>query len=92
MEHDDVAEAAVIAVPDDVWGERPLAVVVRANGSDVAGEALLDLLRARFAKWQVPDRVLFAESIPKTATGKFSKKQLRDTMGSSTGSTTQRDV
>ncbi len=75
MEHDAVREAAVIALPDAVWGERPLAVVVKAK--DVDPVELLDFLRERFAKWQVPDGVVFVEEIPKTATGKFSKKDLR---------------
>jgi len=76
MEHPAVREAAVIAVPDEVWGERPLAVVVRAT--DVEPEELLDLLRTRFAKWQIPDGVVFVDEIPKTATGKFSKRELRE--------------
>ena len=76
MEHPAVREAAVIAVPDAVWGERPLAVVVRAT--DVQPEELLDVLRGRFAKWQVPDSVIFIGEIPKTATGKFSKRELRE--------------
>ncbi len=76
MEHPAVREAAVIAVPDPVWGERPLAVVVRAT--DVEPEELLDLLRTRFAKWQVPDGVVYIDEIPKTATGKFSKRELRE--------------
>ena len=75
MEHKAVREAAVIAIPDEVWGERPLAVVVRA--SEVTAEALLDFLRERFPKWQVPERVEFIDEIPKSATGKFSKRELR---------------
>lgn len=76
MEHTAVREAAVIAVPDAVWGERPLAVVVRTT--DVEPEELLDLLRTRFVKWQVPDGVVFIDEIPTTATGKVNKRELRE--------------
>ena len=79
MEHPSVAEAAVIAVPDEVWTERPLAVVVPAG--EVTAEELLDVLRKRFAKWQVPDAVVFVEEIPKTATGKMNKRDLRERVG-----------
>jgi fatty-acyl-CoA synthase len=75
LEHPSVREAAVIAVPDDVWTERPLAIVVPAT--EVEPDDLLDHLRQRFAKWQVPDGVVFVEEIPKTATGKISKRDLR---------------
>ena len=76
MEHPGVREAAVIAVPDEVWIERPLAVVVPAG--EVSEEELLEFLRARFPKWQVPDGVVSVDEIPKTATGKVSKKDLRE--------------
>jgi acyl-CoA synthetase (AMP-forming)/AMP-acid ligase II len=75
LEHPAVAEAAVVAIPDEVWTERPLAVVVPAT--EVTADELLGFLRHRFAKWQVPDGVVFVEEIPKTATGKISKRQLR---------------
>jgi fatty-acyl-CoA synthase len=76
LQHPAVREAAVIAIPDDVWTERPLAVVVAAH--EVEPQELLDLLRQRFAKWQVPDGVVFVDELPKTATGKVSKRELRD--------------
>jgi fatty-acyl-CoA synthase len=76
MEHPAVREAAVIAVPDAVWGERPLAVVVQAGVVDPA--ELLELLEKRFPKWQIPDGIVFIDEIPKTATGKFSKRDLRE--------------
>ncbi len=76
LQHPAVREAAVIAIPDEVWTERPLGVVV-ATG-DVEPEELLDLLRERFAKWQVPDGVVFVDELPKTATGKVSKRELRE--------------
>jgi fatty-acyl-CoA synthase len=78
MEHPAVREAAVIAIPDDVWTERPLAVVVPAVDPAPEERELLDFLRARSAKWQVPDGVFFVDEIPKTATGKVSKRDLRE--------------
>lgn len=78
MAHPAVAEAAVIAVPDPKWDERPLAVVVLAEGATVTPEELRDHLAPRFAKWWLPDRFEFVEEIPKTAVGKFRKTALRE--------------
>lgn len=75
--HPDVAEAAVIGVPHPKWSERPLLVVVRKEGSEVTGEAILDWLRDKVAKWWLPDDVVFVDEIPHTATGKIQKTELR---------------
>jgi fatty-acyl-CoA synthase len=77
MAHPDVVEAAVIAVPDDHWGERPCACVVRRPGSDLEPEAVRSHLAGRVAKWCVPERVEFIDEVPKTSVGKFDKKALR---------------
>lgn len=77
MDHPDVAEAAVVAVPDPHWQERPWACVVRRPGTSPDVEALLAPLVERFPKWWVPDRVVFVDAVPRTATGKFDKKALR---------------
>ncbi|MFQ6144797.1 long-chain fatty acid--CoA ligase [Streptomyces seoulensis] len=79
MAHPDVAEAAVVAVPDDRWGERPLATVVLKEGADVGFETLRDFLagEGKIAKWQLPERWTIVESVPKTSVGKFDKKVLR---------------
>ena len=77
MAHGAVAEAAVIAIPDDKWGERPLAAVVLRDGRTAAPGELREHLAAGFAKWQLPDRIEFIEAIPRTATGKFRKTALR---------------
>jgi fatty-acyl-CoA synthase len=77
MTHDAVAEAAVIAVPDERWGERPLAAVVLREGMDAGPDELRKHLGNEFAKWQLPDRIEFIEAIPRTATGKFKKTALR---------------
>jgi fatty-acyl-CoA synthase len=78
MGHPEVAEAAVIAVPDPKWDERPLAVVVRKPGSEVTGEDLIASIAGHFPKWWLPDRVEFTDELPKTATGKFSKRTVRE--------------
>jgi fatty-acyl-CoA synthase len=78
MAHEAVAEAAVIAVPDDKWGERPLAVVVFHDGKEASPEDLREHLSHEFAKWQLPERFEVVDSIPRTATGKFKKLVLRE--------------
>ena len=77
MGHPAVAEAAVVAIPDERWGERPLAAIVLNDGAAVDGEALRAHLARDFAKWQLPDRFEFIEAIPRTATGKWRKRELR---------------
>jgi fatty-acyl-CoA synthase len=77
MGHPAVLEAAVIGMPDDRWGERPLASVVLRPGASVKPGELADFLRPRVARWQVPENWTFVEEIPKTAVGKFDKKVLR---------------
>jgi fatty-acyl-CoA synthase len=78
MAHPAVTEAAVIAMPDDRWGERPLAVCVLREGSQASPEELREHLAKQFAKWQLPDRFEFIDEIPRTATGKFKKTDLRE--------------
>jgi fatty-acyl-CoA synthase len=77
MAHPDVAEAAVIAKPDERWQERPLACVVCKEGSSVKAEDLIEHLRPRVAKWWLPDEISFIDEVPKTSVGKFDKKVLR---------------
>jgi fatty-acyl-CoA synthase len=78
MAHPSVAEAAVIAMPDDKWGERPLAVIVLEDSAEASPEELREHLSEHFAKWQLPDRFEFIDQIPRTATGKFKKTDLRE--------------
>jgi fatty-acyl-CoA synthase len=78
MGHQAVAEAAVIAIPDDKWGERPMAVVVLKDGTEASPDDLREHLAGHFAKWQLPERVEFVDEIPRTATGKFKKTALRE--------------
>jgi fatty-acyl-CoA synthase len=77
MGHPAVAEAAVIGVRDEKWGERPLACVVVKPGESVTREEILAFLDGRVAKWWIPDDVVFIDEVPKTSVGKFSKKDLR---------------
>jgi fatty-acyl-CoA synthase len=77
MGHDEVYEAAVIAVADDRWHERPLAVVVRTPGSQVSAEELREYLSSFVAKWWLPEHWSFVETLPKTSVGKFNKRELR---------------
>ncbi len=78
MAHPAVAEAAVIAIPDDRWGERPLAAVVLRDGAQASPDELREHLGKVYAKWQLPDRFEFVDEIPRTATGKFKKTALRE--------------
>ena len=78
MGHPAVAEAAVIAIPDPKWQERPLAVVVLKEGKRATPSELIEFLAARFPKWQLPDAVEFVDALPRTATGKFLKTALRE--------------
>jgi fatty-acyl-CoA synthase len=77
MAHPGVLEAAVIAVPDDRWSERPLAVVVLEEDSSVAADELVAFLTDRVSRWWLPERWAFIEEVPKTSVGKFDKKSLR---------------
>ena len=82
MAHPAVAEAAVIAVADDKWSERPLACVVVKPGQALTEDEVVDWLRPRVARWWLPDAVVFIDEVPKTSVGKFSKKSLRERFSS----------
>jgi len=91
MAHPSVREAAVIAVADERWGERPLACVVPAEGCAVEPGELRDFLAGRVSSWWIPEQIWVLGEIPKTSTGKFSKLALRqlraelDAVGQATG-------
>jgi fatty-acyl-CoA synthase len=78
MAHPAVAEAAVIAIAHEKWGERPLACVVLKPGKDAAPAELNAVLAKHFARWQLPDAYEFVAEIPRTSTGKFWKAKLRE--------------
>ncbi len=77
MAHPGVVEAAVIAVPDERWSERPLVAVVLEEGADHSADDLVAFLDGRVSKWWLPERWSFIEEVPKTSVGKFDKKVLR---------------
>jgi fatty-acyl-CoA synthase len=83
MAHPDVVEAAVVAVPDERWGERPCACVVPRDGAQLDPDGVRDFLADRVAKWWLPERVEFIDEVPKTSVGKFDKKSLRSRLGGS---------
>jgi len=78
MAHPAVAEAAVIGVADEKWGERPLAAVVLAEGASASAEELRGFLAERVPRWQLPERWSFIAEVPKTSVGKFAKTRMRD--------------
>ena len=79
MAHPAVAEAAVIGVPDEKWGERPLAaVVLRSDAGPVSPDELRAFLGERVPRWQLPERWCFIGEVPKTSVGKFKKTTLRE--------------
>ncbi|MGM7666390.1 AMP-binding protein [Microbacterium sp. A93] len=79
--HPQVADAAVVGIQDDKWGERPIAYVVVETGADASGRVTAEELRAlckeNLAGFKVPDRIEFVEELPRTATGKIRKNALR---------------
>jgi fatty-acyl-CoA synthase len=78
MAHPAVAEAAVIGVSDEKWGERPLACVVPKDGEELTADDLRSFLDGRVPKWWIPSEVELIDEVPKTSVGKFSKKDLRE--------------
>ena len=76
--HPAVQEAAVIGIPHPKWSERPLLIVIKEAGAALEGPELLAWLDDKIAKWWIPDDVVFVDELPHTATGKLSKKDLRE--------------
>ena len=74
---DGVVQAAVVAQPHPKWDERPVALVIVTEGSNVTRELILEHCAQIFAKWQLPDDIIFVDSIPLTSTGKIDKKTIR---------------
>jgi fatty-acyl-CoA synthase len=81
MGHPAVAEAAVIPATHPKWAERPLAIVVLRKDKQATAEELVDFLRPQFAKWWLPNAVIFANEIPRNGAGKFLKTALREKYG-----------
>ena len=77
LKHPEVFEAAAIGVPHPKWDERPVLLVVPQPGKTPDPGSIVELLEPHFAKWQLPDEILFVDEIPHTATGKISKLTIR---------------
>jgi acyl-CoA synthetase (AMP-forming)/AMP-acid ligase II len=77
MSHPQVLEAAVIAIPDEKWSERPMAMIAPTSDGDLTEDALRIFLEAQIAKFWMPYKFVFIDEIPKTSVGKFNKKVLR---------------
>ncbi|WP_413333728.1 AMP-binding protein [Brevibacterium sp. GP-SGM9] len=73
-----VAEVAVVGMPDDKWGQRPLAYVVPAGGAEISEDELIAFVKTRIAGYKVPAAVEFVDELPTTSTGKIRKNALRD--------------
>ena len=78
MSHTSILEAAVVGIPHPKWEERPLALVVLREGfKSSAEDEIRQYLTKDFAKWQLPDKIIFVDSIPRTSVGKLNKKVIR---------------
>ena len=78
VNHPKVAEAAVVGMPHPKWSERPLLLVVLQDGQSLEKQEMLDWFDGKVAKWWIPEDCLFVDSLPHTATGKLSKKDIRE--------------
>ena len=78
MKHPDIAQAAAIGKPHPKWGERPILIAVRRNGSQIDEATLRQYLMEKIEKWTVPDEIIFVDALPIGATGKIQKSALRD--------------
>ena len=78
LDHPDIVEAAVIAIPDPEWGERPAAVIVARGSPPLDAESLAAFLRGRVASWWIPDVVEVVSDLPRTGVGKYDKRRLRE--------------
>ena len=83
LQHPGVGECAVVGVPDDKWGERPVALVVKSGDADEDG---IKALVADYAdkgvisRYGIPDRIVFVDALPRTSVGKLDKKKMRAEM------------
>ncbi|MBC7246664.1 MAG: long-chain fatty acid--CoA ligase [Actinobacteria bacterium] len=81
MSFEKIADAGVIGIPDEKWGEVGMAVVVPKPGVELSEEEVIQFCRGKLAKYKIPKKVVFAESLPRTATGKILKKELKSQFG-----------
>jgi len=83
VRHPEIARAAVIGVPHEKWGERPLLLAVPTRGGDPTKESVLEFLEGQVARWWLPDEVIFVDDLPLGGTGKVQKTKLRERYGGS---------
>lgn len=81
ISHPDLADAAVIGARHEKWDERPVLIAVAAAGQNPSADDVLRIFEGKIAKWQVPDTVVFTDALPRNATGKVLKRNLRETFG-----------
>ncbi|RZG82407.1 long-chain-fatty-acid--CoA ligase [Acinetobacter sp. WCHAc060033] len=81
MNHPEIAMAAAIAAQHPKWDERPIVIAIKHKDSQITEQDLLDYYSDKIAKWQIPDKVIFVDSIPLTGTGKMLKRDLREQFG-----------
>ena len=79
--HGDLSDVAVIGAKHPKWDERPVLICVKAQGCEPTEEAVLHHFEGKIAKWQIPDKVIFVDSVPRNATGKLQKNKLREQFG-----------
>ena len=80
--HPAVADAAAIAAKHEKWDERPVLLVVKAPDAEITEANIIAFFEEKIAKWQIPDKVIFVEELPRNATGKVLKNKLREEYGS----------
>jgi len=85
MRHPEIARAAVIGVPHEKWGERPLLIAVPTPGGDPSKQSVLEFLEGLVARWWLPDDVIFVDALPLGGTGKVQKSELRARYGGGIG-------
>ena len=78
--HPDILEAAVIGLPDDIWGEKIIAAVVLKQGRKKSSKKIFDYCKDKLADFKVPKEIVFIDELPKTGSNKISKQKLRETL------------
>jgi acyl-CoA synthetase (AMP-forming)/AMP-acid ligase II len=89
-QHPSIAEVAVIGIPDTRWGEVPLAIVVQKDGCALASDDILRFARQSVASFKVPRGIEFVSSLPRNASGKILRRELRELYGPQKANTPNR--
>src|SRR5690606_78701 len=78
LSHPAILEAGVTGLPDDRWGQTPVAVIILRQGHSVTEQQLFEFLALRLARYKLPSRILFTDSLPRTASGKLQRHRLAE--------------